>query len=91
MRRCGSDIVFINPNVDTKSGDYVVAKNDEKEANSQDRAQKWKTKLERNVERDKTHMKQLRDIGWKAIVIWECEIEKKIDKVGRKIAWFLRQ
>ncbi|MCL5421103.1 MAG: very short patch repair endonuclease [Nitrospirae bacterium] len=53
--------------------------------------EKWKTKLERNVERDKAHMKQLRDRGWKAIVVWECEIEKKIGNVERKISRYLSQ
>lgn len=52
---------------------------------------KWKTKLEQNVERDKTHTKQLRGKGWKVIVVWECEAEKKIDKVERKLSRFLGQ
>ena len=53
--------------------------------------EKWKTKLERNVERDKVHMKQLRKRGWKAIVVWECEVEKRIGRVERKITRFLTQ
>ena len=53
--------------------------------------EKWKTKLERNVERDKVHMRQLRKRGWKAIVVWECEVEKRIGRVERKIACFLTQ
>ncbi len=53
--------------------------------------EKWKTKLERNVERDKVHMKQLRKRGWKAIVVWECEVEKRIGRVERKITRFLSQ
>lgn len=53
--------------------------------------EKWKAKLERNVERDKSHMMRLRISGWKAIVVWECEIEKSIGKVERKIARFLKQ
>lgn len=53
--------------------------------------EKWKAKLERNVERDKSHMMRLRKSGWKAIVVWECEIEKSIGKVERKIARFLKQ
>jgi len=53
--------------------------------------EKWKTKLERNVERDKVHMRQLRKRGWKAIVVWECEVEKRIGRIERKIACFLTQ
>jgi DNA mismatch endonuclease (patch repair protein) len=53
--------------------------------------EKWKTKLERNVERDKVHMRKLRKRGWKAIVVWECEVEKRIGRVERKITCFLSQ
>lgn len=53
--------------------------------------QKWRTKLERNVKRDKAHIKQLRKTGWKALVIWECEVEKRISKVEKSIARFLPQ
>jgi DNA mismatch endonuclease (patch repair protein) len=53
--------------------------------------EKWKAKLERNVERDKAHLRRLRRSGWKAIVVWECEIEKSIGKVEKKISRFLKQ
>jgi DNA mismatch endonuclease (patch repair protein) len=52
--------------------------------------EKWKNKLEKNVERDKMHIKQLRERGWKVVVVWECEAEKKIGKVERKLSRFLR-
>lgn len=51
--------------------------------------EKWKAKLQRNVERDKTHIKELRRKGWKVLVLWECEIEKKLDKVEKKLLSFL--
>ena len=35
----------------------------------------WLPKLERNVARDVKHREQLRDLGWEALVIWECEVE----------------
>jgi len=34
----------------------------------------WKEKLERNVNRDKRNISVLASLGWKVIVIWECEI-----------------
>lgn len=37
----------------------------------------WKAKILRNVERDKQVYSQLRQMGWKVIVIWECEIRTK--------------
>jgi DNA mismatch endonuclease (patch repair protein) len=51
--------------------------------------EKWKTKLEGNVERDKKHIRELKRKGWKALVIWECEIEKRIIKVEKNIKQFL--
>lgn len=50
--------------------------------------EKWKAKLERNVERDKLHTNELKKIGWGKLVLWECEIEKKIDKVEKKLFKF---
>lgn len=45
------------------------------------KSQKWKEKLERNVERDQLHKKKLDDMDWFVITVWECEIEKKLDSV----------
>lgn len=36
----------------------------------------WHKKLTANVKRDKSVYQSLRDIGWKVIVIWECELKK---------------
>jgi len=47
--------------------------------------EKWKEKLEGNVERDKRNYKELKKLGWKVIVIWECEIKNKFDKVQKKL------
>jgi DNA mismatch endonuclease (patch repair protein) len=33
----------------------------------------WKSKLERNWERDNETLPQLTEAGWEALVIWECE------------------
>lgn len=35
----------------------------------------WEKKLKGNVERDKKDREQLSQMGWKVIVIWECEIK----------------
>jgi DNA mismatch endonuclease (patch repair protein) len=35
----------------------------------------WKTKIGRNVERDKGDVSELEKQGWKVIVIWQCEIK----------------
>lgn len=33
----------------------------------------WLPKLERNVERDVEAQRKLNVLGWKALVVWECE------------------
>jgi len=38
----------------------------------------WHKKIEENVKRDKLNYKQLKDLGWKVIVIWECELKKDV-------------
>ena len=34
----------------------------------------WTTKLEGNVERDHRAAEQLGELGWKVLVVWECEL-----------------
>lgn len=42
----------------------------------------WEKKLSNNVERDRKNYQALFDMGWKVLVIWECEVKKLIsDKV----------
>lgn len=38
----------------------------------------WRRKFQRTVERDKKNRKKLLRLGWSVIVIWECEVKKKI-------------
>lgn len=38
----------------------------------------WCKKINRNVERDKTNILHLKELGWKVLVIWECQLKKKV-------------
>lgn len=38
----------------------------------------WNQKFERNVERDAREQKELRELGWRVIVVWECELKKAV-------------
>lgn len=38
----------------------------------------WHKKINRNVERDKENTQSLIDAGWRVLVIWECELKKKV-------------
>jgi DNA mismatch endonuclease (patch repair protein) len=42
----------------------------------------WTKKLDRNVERDKVNIAELKREGWKSLILWECEI-KDADVLGR--------
>lgn len=39
--------------------------------------QYWKTKIQRNVERDAKNISILVNQGWKVIIVWECELKKE--------------
>lgn len=36
----------------------------------------WKKKLYGNKERDKRNQKELEEMGWKVITVWECQLKK---------------
>lgn len=36
----------------------------------------WLEKLQSNIERDKQQVNKLRQMGWKVIIIWECELRQ---------------
>ncbi|MBE6991238.1 MAG: DNA mismatch endonuclease Vsr [Ruminococcaceae bacterium] len=38
----------------------------------------WKPKIERNIQRDAENQQKLEADGWKVIVVWECELKKRI-------------
>jgi DNA mismatch endonuclease, patch repair protein len=36
----------------------------------------WRPKLEQNHERDKVNKRKLVKLGWKVLVVWECQLNK---------------
>lgn len=48
----------------------------------------WLPKLGRNVQRDEAAIAALRGMGWKVLVVWECET-KNPGKLERKLLRFL--
>ena len=38
----------------------------------------WIPKINRNVERDVENHKKLIDMGWKVLIVWECELKKNM-------------
>ncbi len=51
-------------------------------------AEYWRMKISRNSLRDAANMAALKKRGWRAAVIWECEL-KAPERVKRRLAGFL--
>lgn len=50
----------------------------------------WLGKLERNAARDMLHMRDLRRLGWRVCVVWECATRKRdLSNLERRLIRFL--
>lgn len=50
----------------------------------------WREKLEANKRRDEGNVRQLKEMGWSVLVIWECQIkEKDMSEVSNVVRRFL--
>lgn len=47
----------------------------------------WQDKIFQNVKRDRKNIELLKRLGWKVLVVWECETRR--DQLGEKLAEFL--
>lgn len=50
----------------------------------------WKEKISKTVERDGRNNLNCISLGWKVLTFWECEIEKKLSAVLKKINFELK-
>jgi DNA mismatch endonuclease (patch repair protein) len=49
----------------------------------------WKKKLSANAERDRRALRRLRRLGWKVLVVWECQtVPLKRDRLTARLARF---
>jgi DNA mismatch endonuclease (patch repair protein) len=48
----------------------------------------WEAKIARNRERDKLNLRRLRALGWKCLVLWECQLRKCVE-LEKRITKFL--
>ncbi|HMN51248.1 MAG TPA: very short patch repair endonuclease [Xanthobacteraceae bacterium] len=51
--------------------------------------QYWNPKIAGNKARDERQLKELRKLGWQALVLWECEINKRKEGMAARIIKFL--
>jgi DNA mismatch endonuclease, patch repair protein len=55
---------------------------------SKTRVKFWQSKFATNVERDARNRRDLRRLGWRSVIVWECELHQP-DKLERRLARLL--
>jgi len=51
-----------------------------------DNSDYWNKKLDRNIQRDSENYAALSTLGWRVIVVWECETKKKkLEELGNRL------
>ncbi|MBU8913324.1 MAG: very short patch repair endonuclease [Spirochaetales bacterium] len=57
----------------------------------------WKEKLEANRRRDSKVMSELRNLGWRVLIVWECSFRKSkidrknaLDSIAEQVGCFLK-
>ena len=51
----------------------------------------WRSKFADTIKRDKSNLKDLRKLGWKVAIVWECAIkEKGAEVIAARIASWLK-
>ena len=45
----------------------------------------WEKKFQRNVANDIKHKDQLENLGFKVIVLWECEIKRNLEETMQRV------
>ena len=55
-------------------------------------AEFWKKKIEGNVERDAENYKKLEKLGWRVVLVWECELKRHFrEEILAKLAYQLKE
>lgn len=48
----------------------------------------WRGKIDRNVQRDAKNLRRLRRLGWRVLMVWECQV-KDAERLARRVSQFL--
>lgn len=51
----------------------------------------WVAKLERNTQRDEQAQRELRELGWNVVVIWECEVPRRTELLEARLEELLHR
>ena len=57
-------------------------------AGAEGQRQYWRAKIARNRARDEAHRAKLAAQGWRALTVWECELQDR-EALERKLRAFL--
>lgn len=50
----------------------------------------WVDKLQKNAQRDKLQLRKLRSIGWRTLVVWQCQLGEE-HRMARRVRAFLER
>lgn len=53
------------------------------------RTEFWNVKFEKNIQRDIDNVRKLKDMGWRVLILWGCEVKKWNADLEFKIKGFL--
>lgn len=45
----------------------------------------WEAKFARNQARDRKVTRQLRQLGWRTMIVWECQVKSRLPSVRRRV------
>ncbi len=51
----------------------------------------WGPKIERTKQRDQQHVQYLESLGWRVVVLWECEVRINLDEIIRRLSYELHR
>jgi DNA mismatch endonuclease (patch repair protein) len=51
----------------------------------------WERKFAENIERDSRIIRELENLGWRILVVWECELTRKARETVHRVASWLKQ
>lgn len=49
----------------------------------------WLQKIKKNIQRDKFNIDQLKILGWRVFIVWECELKNNPEKILTSLKNFI--
>jgi len=51
----------------------------------------WKNKFDRNIKRDEQKKQALEELGWRVLIVWECQIKKSLESTVQHVQKIYRE